>query len=161
MILVITFMILVLMAVLYKLPLIVDNPMGFPIGSTVLCFVTKEPYDGDTITVSPILKDSSFVTNPLVSLLISEFKIRLAGIDCPEITSTDKKIKSLAIKAKDFTSKLIQDSNHMVYITNMKLDKYGGRVVADVYSYSGQINFQKELINHKLAKPYDGKSKPW
>ena len=152
---------IIILAILYQLPMIVDNPMGYPTGTTVLCFVTKDPYDGDTITVSPILKDSSFNINPLASLLISEFKVRLAGIDCPEMTATDKKLKSLAIKAKDATTKIIQESNNMVYISNMKLDKYGGRVVADVFTYSGEIKLQDELLRRKLAKPYNGGTKTW
>jgi micrococcal nuclease len=88
--------------------------------------------------------------------------VRVKGIDTPEKAPRAKCIKEsmLAIKATNFTKSLIdnaQKNNDSIDFSDIKWDKYGGRILANVYI--NDIDLGKELIKKKLAKPYDGKQK--
>lgn len=105
-------------------------------------------YDGDTITV---LTD--------VHGYYYKFRVRLYGIDCPEIKplkdieNRDLHIKS-AIKVKDILSMLIL--NRTVKLLCKNFDKYGRLLVIVIYE---DININDFLLENKLAKKYDGKTK--
>ena len=127
-------------------------------------------YDGDTCTV--IFKFRKIYT---------KFKIRLNGIDTPEMTSKDENQKKKAILAKNRLLTLItkNDShffenkskkeirdllNSKVYLINLtiyKTDKYG-RLLGDLYNYpikNNDISFSQILINENLGYRYDGGTK--
>jgi len=101
-------------------------------------------HDGDTIIVN--------ITNwhPIVGKKMS---IRIRGIDTPELNDASKKI--LAKEAKEFTTKMISYSH--VEFKNFTRDKYF-RLDADVY-VNGK-NLGDLLVEHNLAKRYDGGKKP-
>ena len=64
-----------------------------------------------------------------------QYKIRLIGIDTPEIRSGKGKLKAEKIAGKicrDFLSSIIND--HIATIIIRDWDKYGGRLLAVVYS---------------------------
>lgn len=105
-------------------------------------------YDGDTITI---------VTD--VHGVYYKFKVRLFGIDCPEIKpSKDIDNRELHIKSankvKDILKMLIL--NRTVKLLCKNFDKYGRLLV--VVNYEG-ININEFLLENKLAKKYDGKTK--
>lgn len=85
--------------------------------------------DGDTITV---LKDKV------------QYKIRLAGIDCPE------KNQDFGTKAKQFTSDLV--FNKEVIVTIQTIDRYG-RSIGFVTLRNGTV-LNKELLKAGLAWHY-------
>jgi endonuclease YncB( thermonuclease family) len=95
-------------------------------------------YDGDTINV---------VFNPfgIDSEQICRFRIRLMGIDTPEIKNKNLKEKEKAILVREYLRGLIL--NKLIYIKCEGFDKYG-RLLAYIYdeSYS--------LINEK-GKQFD------
>lgn len=104
-------------------------------------------YDSDTYTV---LIDLGFNIN------LKE-KIRLLGIDSPEIRTSNKKEKALAYEARDYIRKLIEGKE--VIIETEKTGKYG-RYLANVFY--DDININNELIRLGYARPYDGgKREKW
>ena len=107
-------------------------------------FVIKV-YDGDTITIA---------TNICNLPKLYRFSVRLLNIDCPEINSKDDFERDLAIKGRDYVKSLIFNKN--VKLKIKKLDNFG-RILAKVYYNNKDIG--QELINKKLAIPYDGSIK--
>ena len=79
-------------------------------------------YDGDTCYA--ILEN--------VPEKLKFVRIRVRGIDTPEIKGKCANEKALAIEAKNFINKLISES-HSIKLRNLEWGKYGGRIVADLY----------------------------
>jgi endonuclease YncB( thermonuclease family) len=103
--------------------------------------------DGDTLEV----KNECFPTELKLS-------IRVLGIDTPEkgFRAKCKKEAELAEKASKFTKQFV-GKNKTATFRNIKWDKYGGRLLADV-----EINGKSlagELIKNNYARLYDGKKK--
>lgn len=105
-------------------------------------------YDGDTITI--VSKLPYHDANDMY-----RFSIRLIGIDAPEIHGQSVKEKELAILARDTLKNMIL--NKSVTLENKAIDKYGGRLLADVYCNGVHIN--KWLLENNYAIPYNGKTK--
>ncbi len=105
-------------------------------------------HDGDTIVVN--------IPGMPYKLFSHELLIRIRGIDCPESDDPDPIVKAWAKAATDCTRLALPGANQPVLLQNVKWDKYGGRIDADVEDVS------TELLSLNLAKPYDGKKKiPW
>lgn len=81
--------------------------------------------------------------------------IRIQGIDTPEIKNPAQ--HSAALVVRDYVAKLIADQE--VTICTRKWDKYGGRVVADVWINGLKQSLATHLIELNFAKPYLGKKK--
>ena len=77
-------------------------------------------YDGDTLTVDA-------KPWPGVTIRVS---VRVDGIDTPEIRGLCQAEKDLAIQARDFVRATVGEA---VQITNVRLGKYAGRVLAVVW----------------------------
>ena len=104
-------------------------------------------YDGDTITVV------FFVGSEPVQM-----KIRLNGIDTPEIRAGKGKLKIEKIagkKCRDYLNSLVGDK--IVTLVIYKWDKYGGRMVGDIYVDG--MNISQHIIEKGYANPYDGGTK--
>ena len=115
-------------------------------------FVSKV-YDGDSITVITGL------ASPYnqVDKNKYEFKIRLNGIDCPEMKSNDENEKKIAKKAQmHLQSRILSQFVELRNIPEKQTDKYG-RILADVYLDNVCLN--DEMIEKHLAVKYDGKTK--
>lgn len=124
-------------------------------------------YDGDTITVALKLNNK-----------IYQFKLRLMGIDTPEMKSDNHKINEAAYKARNRlfdlitnitinntikrkeTEQLLSKKIYMITIKTYGLDMYG-RILADLYPYNNisHKSFSEILLNENLAYKYDGKTK--
>ncbi len=103
-------------------------------------------YDGDTFYVN--LADSHHVFCERVG-------IRPRGFDTPEIRNSNRKLKEIAILAKEFLHQQLEGAT-VIELMNVRRGKYF-RLVADVY-VDGQ-NLADLLIKNKLAYAYDGKKK--
>ena len=106
--------------------------------------------DGDTIKVE--------IPNLPAELKMS---VRVRGIDTPEKGGRAKcSLEStLGLTATYFTQQSVKKANKIIF-TDIKWDKYGGRIVASVFIDGKSL--AKELIDNKLAKPYDGgKKEEW
>jgi endonuclease YncB( thermonuclease family) len=120
--------------------------------------------DGDTIETELVLP------YPL-----NEIKIRIIGIDTPEMPAAsyyetgklgradcDLEAKR-ALKARDYVQSLVDESLTYMIITDYKWDKFGGRIDGVVYLVNKQtkvrVNVGDMLIEKGLAVPYDGGTK--
>lgn len=116
------------------------------LGETIDCKVI-DIYDGDTVTVI-------FMHGDQVPFKI---KIRVNGVDTPEIRSAKSELEKVkALFIRDQLRDLLL--NHIVKLTIVKWDKYGGRIVGDVYLPDNTL-VSDYLLKHSYAKPYDGKTK--
>ncbi len=98
-------------------------------------------YDGDTLTVDAAPWPG----------LTARTKVRVAGVDTPEIRGKCQAEKDLAIRARDFVRSTVGVE---VRLTNIRPGKYAGRVIADVW-----VNGQKLsdlLMAENLGRPYHG-----
>lgn len=107
-------------------------------------------YDGDTITIV------SKYNNQFM-----KFKVRLYGIDTPEIKG---ETKEKGLKSKQFVNDLILNKVVRIEVLNNKIingkkitEKYG-RLLAKVWTLNGD-NISELLINEGLAKEYYGGTK--
>ena len=73
------------------------------------------------------------------------------GIDTPEIRGECQEEKDLAIRARDFVRATV---GAQVQLTNVRLGKYAGRVIADVWVNGRKLS--DLLIAENLGRPYRG-----
>lgn len=105
-----------------------------------------EAIDGDTLRVE------------IPSMSPLKFSIRINGIDTPEKGGRARceREAHLARKASEFTKKLVKDLKTFK-ITNVKHDKYGGRLLADVEI--NDLDVARALQREELARIYHGEAK--
>ena len=120
----------------------IDTP---PLKNRFIAAKVINVYDGDTVTVVYLIGKEPFKIN-----------IRVKDIDSPEIRTKNKIEKMAGYKCRDYVSSLISDKIVMLYIHNW--DKYGGRIVGDIYLNSEET-LSERLLNMKLVNLYDGKTK--
>lgn len=113
-----------------------------PIQATVVAVI-----DGDTLAVRARIWPSHEV----------ETRVRLKGIDAPEIRGHCEHERALARAARNFLAALVEPARHafVLRLHDVRWDKYGGRVVARVENAEG-IDIGRALIDNGLARPYDG-----
>lgn len=107
--------------------------------------------DGDTLEVHiPSFPDE-----------LTPLKIRVIGIDTPEKgLAKCKKEKELGYAATKYTADIIEHANtndKSIKFGNIKWDKYGGRIDADVFI--GGKPLSEMLIKSGYARPYDARKK--
>lgn len=105
-----------------------------------------EVVDGDTLRAS-----INGLPEPLNRVLI-----RVNGIDTPEIKGKCRKEKEMALAAKKFLSDELSRTN-AISLIDLKWDKYGGRILADVYFDEESVS--DLLIENGFAVPYHGEKK--
>lgn len=104
-------------------------------------------YDGDSFSVLAHMWPKQYV----------EAQVRVAGIDAPEMRGRCEEEKKLARDAKKLVEKFLK-FGEPITIRNVSLDKFGGRVDADVHNAKGE-SLAGALIRAKLARPYHGGAK--
>ena len=103
-------------------------------------------YDGDTFRVN---------IDSLPPIVGKNIRIRVNGIDTPEIQGKCKYEKSLALEARDFVRAKLANAKE-IKLTNLQRGKYF-RVVANVVVDG--VSLEQELLDNKLAYEYDGGKK--
>jgi len=106
-------------------------------------------YDGDTVTIAALPFPCKCVGEPVL------FKVRLLGIDSPEMRGGSAKEKKAATEARDALHALI--FGQIIRLHEVKFDKYG-RLLATLTI--GDLDINQWMLEKKLAVPYDGKKKP-
>jgi len=105
--------------------------------------------DGDTLVVSAQVWLGQRI----------ETKLRLYGIDTPELRSRCSSERELAARAKALVERLSE--NGQIVIRNIQFGKFAGRVLGQVETAAGE-NFADSLIQSGLARAYSGgKRLPW
>ena len=103
-------------------------------------------YDGDTCyVVAKTLPDT-----------LRNMSIRILGIDTPEIRGDCSEEKSLALQGRAFANDMFRNADNIEF-SNLKWDKYGGRILADVYIDG--MSYKDEIIEAGLAREYYGGKK--
>ena len=103
-------------------------------------------YDGDTFRVD---------IDSLPPIVGKNIPIRLNGVDTPEIQGKCQYEKDLALKARDFVRKKLENAKE-IKLTKLQRGKYF-RVVADVMIDG--VSIEQELLENKLAYKYTGGKK--
>ncbi|OHC75418.1 MAG: hypothetical protein A3G18_05810 [Rhodospirillales bacterium RIFCSPLOWO2_12_FULL_58_28] len=115
-----------------------------PIAASVV-----EVTDGDTLVVRAYIWLDHEV----------ETRVRLDGIDTPELKGGCEKEKRLARLSRDFVISWVKDRK--IVLTDIKYDKYARRVIARVKTPAGE-DLGQALIAAANARPYaGGKRQPW
>lgn len=102
-------------------------------------------YDGDTF----------YIRMTGLPPELSRIGVRVRGIDTAEMRGKCEFEKRTAAGAKAFTTRMLKLSGNRVVLRNLKWDKYGGRVDADVYLTNGQ-KLADNMIQMGYARPYNG-----
>ncbi len=102
-------------------------------------------YDGDTVNLAVTTWPDS----------VQYVRLRIAGMDTPEISRATACEKRLGIKAKFFLIDLL--ANNHITISKIKNDKYGGRVVGELFVDGLLVS--EIMIAAGIAVPYFGKKK--
>jgi len=111
-----------------------------------------EVYDGDTVTVDV---DLGF------TVTVRALRLRLSGIDTPEIRTRDKQEKLAGYKARDWLREQIDGKEIMV-----RTEKTGkhGRYIATIWSIDengtrSEESLNDEMLRNGLARVYGWKNK--
>jgi endonuclease YncB( thermonuclease family) len=105
--------------------------------------------DGDTLMVR---------ARPWVGMEV-ETKVRLLGIDAPELKGRCAAERRRAKEARAFLERAV--GGNAVTLHDVRHDKYGGRVLARVETASGK-DCARALLDAGLARAYGGKQRePW
>ena len=83
-------------------------------------------------------------------------RVRLSGVDTPELRGKCEREKRKAAEARDLLTRLV--AGGAVVLRDVAYDKYGGRVLATVANAQGHP-LAERLIAAGLARPYDGKAR--
>ena len=103
-------------------------------------------YDGDTFRVN---------IDSLPPIVGKNIRIRVNGVDTPEIRGKCQYEKNLALKARDFVRSKLANAKE-IKLTNLQRGKYF-RVVANVVVDG--VSLEQELLDNKLAYEYSGGKK--
>lgn len=105
--------------------------------------------DGDTLVVR---------ARPWVGVEV-ETRVRLLGVDTPELRGGCEEERRLAVAARELLETTVAGGT--VFLHEVRHDKYGGRVLARVETPSG-ADCADALIAAGLARPYGGqRRRPW
>ena len=135
-----------------KLPLLficflgVFSVQAAPEYGTAIVSKVISVYDGDTFRVN---------IDSLPPIVGKNIRIRLNGLDTPEIQGKCQYEKDLALKARDFVRNKLANAKE-IKLTKLQRGIYF-RVVADVMIDG--INLEQELLDNKLAYKYTGGKK--
>ena len=109
-----------------------------PVAARVLAVI-----DGDTIAVSARIWIGQHVVT----------RVRIVGVDAPELRGGCPRERALAVEARDFVLDAIDAG--VVMLRDIRYDKYGGRVLARVENGNGQ-DLAALLVAAGLGRAYDG-----
>ena len=82
-----------------------------------------------------------------------ETRVRLRGVDAPEIRGRCAAERQLAVRARDFARAKLGDGS--VVLTDVQYGKFAGRVVARIRAADGE-DLAAALIEAGLGRPYSG-----
>jgi endonuclease YncB( thermonuclease family) len=100
--------------------------------------------DGDTLEVKARIWLGQVIST----------KVRLAGVDTPELRGRCHREERMAEAARDFVTRKLSDRR--VTLRDIRYGKYAGRVLARVITARGE-DLGKALIAAGLARPYRGR----
>ena len=118
------------------------NTKPFAFDGMQVCAKIIDVYDGDTVT-------AAFDT---LGAGIYSHKIRMLGIDTPEIRTKNIKEKEMGLKAREYLKELL--INKIVTLHIKSADKYG-RILATIFT-NDNTNVNEHMISMGHGRTYDG-----
>jgi endonuclease YncB( thermonuclease family) len=121
------------------------------------------PYQGEftPVRVYNVIDGDSIKVLYRYGKRFHKISIRVNGVDTPEVSRGS----DLEKKAGAIVGKIVRDLvlEKIIIVKFIKWDKYGGRLVGDVYLPDGKDTLCNFLITNKLGHSYSGKVKktPW
>ena len=110
--------------------------------------VVERVVDGDTVDVRARIWLGQSLT----------VRVRIDGVDTPEMRSDCADERRLALAARDYLARRLL--NREITLLRVVYDKFGGRVRADISDSDGDI--AKGLLEAGFARPYHGERRePW
>jgi len=110
--------------------------------------VVERVVDGDTVDVRARIWLGQSLT----------VRVRIEGVDAPEVRSPCEDERRLAATARDFLTRRLL--NREITLIGVVYDKFGGRVRAEITDSQGDI--AQALLAAGLARPYHGERRePW
>lgn len=111
--------------------------------------VLNRVVDGDTIDADIVLG---------FGVVLQNKRIRLAGVDTPEVRTSDDVEKGFGLRAKAFVANWCAGDGELILV--IKGDEYDkfGRVLGDVHDDKGN-SLVEDIINNYHGVAYYGKSK--
>ncbi len=86
-------------------------------------------------------------------------RVRLLGVDAPELKGKCARERALAERARAFVlARLAPDGGAPVRLRNIRYGKYAGRVLAEVETARGE-DLGRGLMAAGLARPYGGRAR--
>ena len=82
-----------------------------------------------------------------------DMNVRIAGIDAPELHGKCGSERERAEAARVFLAQMI--GGQRLQLKDVRNDKYGGRVIAEVRDMKGE-DIGEVLLSHGLARSYEG-----
>ena len=111
----------------------------------------------DTIQVTGVIDGDTLRAEMVgAQIPLNRVSIRISGIDTPEMKGQCDSEKEKARAAKSFLSRKLSSARAVTFGT-LDWDKYGGRILADVY-FDGQ-DVGQMMIDAGYAFPYHGEKK--
>ena len=111
-------------------------------------FEVLQVIDGDTFRARvPIWLDQTVTV-----------KIRLSGVDTPEMKGKCPAETARAKLARDFAIKWLQQDD--LRLVNVRYGTYAGRVLATAQTADG-VSLSQALLQAELAQPYRGRCAQW
>ncbi len=129
-----------------------DSVPDIPFQNQMIPIRVFDVYDGDTVSFLML-----YGNKPL------KMHMRILGIDTPEVRAAEDRL------AEEKTAGMMSQRRLMELIGVNKItsailrdnDKYGGRVLGELYTASGK-SISSIMLAEGYAKPYDGgKKRPW
>ena len=103
--------------------------------------------DGDTFAATVKLENDVRIS----------VRVRILGIDAPEIHGECESEIELAQQARDKLAQLLPEGS-VIHLSEIKDDKYLGRIDANVKLPDGR-DVGATMVKEKLARKYDGKKR--
>jgi len=110
--------------------------------------IIKRVIDGDTIDIDIDLGFDVWLKNQ---------RIRLCGINTPEIRTRDTEEKEMGIESKKFVEEHFPEGSERIFISSVFERGKFGRILGDFYMPSDQYGSHtlcSILLEKKLAEPY-------
>ena len=114
--------------------------------------MTKNEYIYNAKILNVVDGDTVDVELDLGFYVFAKERMRLNGLDTPEMNSMEPSVRKLAKDAKEFVATF---TGHLVTIKSYKQDKYG-RFLADIYLVGDVESINAKLLANGMAKPYSG-----